>query len=85
MFVTFIAVSVLYSYALHTDSLDLHPIKVTLTWTDYPASATAARALVNDLDLSVVEPLNATVYWGKSDGGLISWSCQTPQCDIFWV
>ena len=62
-------ISALCSYALHTDSLDLHPIKVTLTWTDYPASATAARALVNDLDLSVIEPLNATVYWGKGDLG----------------
>ena len=29
------------------------PLTVTLVWHDYPAAASAARALVNDLDLSV--------------------------------
>ena len=31
-------------------------LKVLLTWTDYPAAANAAVALVNDLDLTVTEP-----------------------------
>lgn len=29
------------------------PLTVTLVWHDYPASTSAAKALVNDLDLSV--------------------------------
>ena len=32
---------------------DLHPLKVTLVWTDFPATAGADRHLVNDLDLRV--------------------------------
>jgi subtilisin family serine protease len=32
------------------------PLKVTLAWTDFPASPTAAKALVNDLDLTVTGP-----------------------------
>lgn len=35
------------------------PFKVTLVWTDYPASPSASKALVNDLDLSVVTPSGA--------------------------
>lgn len=31
-------------------------VKVLLTWTDFPAAANAAVALVNDLDLTVTEP-----------------------------
>lgn len=29
------------------------PIKITLVWTDYPASPSVGKALVNDLDLVV--------------------------------
>ncbi|MEM4160370.1 MAG: S8 family serine peptidase [Thermoplasmata archaeon] len=32
------------------------PLKLTLTWTDYPGSTSAAYALVNDLDLKIVSP-----------------------------
>ncbi len=38
------------------------PLKVTLVWTDYPASTSASKALVNDLDLTVTAP-NGTVYY----------------------
>lgn len=37
------------------------PFRATLVWTDYPGAVHAAKALVNDLDLSVVTPSGATL------------------------
>jgi len=45
-----------------TDSSE--PVRVTLVWTDYPASTTASKSLVNDLDLTVTLP-NGTVLRGN--------------------
>ena len=47
------------------------PLKVTLAWTDYPASTSAVTALVNDLDLAVTAP-DGTVYRGNVFSG--GWS-----------
>jgi subtilase family serine protease len=47
------------------------PLKVTLAWTDYPASTSAATSLVNDLDLTVVAP-DGTTYTGNAFSG--GWS-----------
>jgi hypothetical protein len=44
--------SLFYSYPV----LGSAPFKVTLVWTDYPASTSAQKALVNDLDLTVRLP-----------------------------
>jgi subtilase family serine protease len=41
------------------------PLKVTLVWTDYPGTVGAAKALVNDLDLTVTSPDGATTYLGN--------------------
>jgi hypothetical protein len=41
------------------------PARVMLAWTDYPGQPTAAKALVNDLDLEVIAP-NGTHYRGNS-------------------
>ena len=38
------------------------PPRVTLSWDDPPGTAIAARSLVNDLDLRLVDP-NGTTYW----------------------
>jgi|GEM_PF-3410159 hypothetical protein len=38
------------------------PLRVTLAWTDYPASLAASRQLVNDLDLVVIGPDGAEHY-----------------------
>jgi hypothetical protein len=35
------------------------PLRVTLAWTDYPGEPSAAKALVNDLDLEVIGPNDA--------------------------
>ncbi len=40
-------------------------LKVTLVWTDYPGTLGAAKALVNDLDLTVTAPDGATTYRGN--------------------
>lgn len=37
------------------------PLKVTLVWTDYPASSGATVALVNDLDLTVTTPTGTVI------------------------
>lgn len=42
-----------YTYTVTNAS---QPFKVTLAWSDYPASPAASPALVNDLDLTVYEP-----------------------------
>jgi subtilase family serine protease len=47
------------------------PLKVTLAWTDYPASTSAVTALVNDLDLTVTAP-DGTIYRGNAFSG--GWS-----------
>jgi serine protease AprX len=48
------------------------PFKVTLVWSDAPASASAAPALVNDLHLRVTAPDGVTHYWGNNFSG--GWS-----------
>lgn len=44
------------------------PLKITLVWTDYPATAGANPTIVNNLDLRVTSP-NATVYLGNVYSG----------------
>lgn len=41
------------------------PIRITLTWTDAPATAGANPALVNDLDLEVTQVATGTVFRGN--------------------
>ncbi|MFQ6060569.1 MAG: hypothetical protein ACE5KV_04635, partial [Thermoplasmata archaeon] len=47
------------------------PLKITLVWTDYPASLLSAVALVNDLNLLVIDPTGkeykGNVFWTYSD------------------
>jgi hypothetical protein len=45
------------------------PLKISLVWTDVPASPFANPALVNDLDLKVTDPIG-NIYWGNN--GLVS-------------
>ncbi len=51
-----------YTYNVATDT---SPVRVTLVWTDYPGSTIAAKALVNDLDLTVTLP-NGSVRYGNN-------------------
>ena len=46
-------------------------LKVTLVWSDYPSTESAAKNLVNDLDLKVTSP-SGTVYLGNVFSG--GWS-----------
>ncbi|ETA69017.1 subtilisin-like serine protease [Methanolobus tindarius DSM 2278] len=39
------------------------PLRATLVWTDYPASASAGKSLVNDLDLTITDSSNS--YYGN--------------------
>ena len=43
------------------------PLHVTLVWTDYPASTSSSKQLVNDLDLTVTAPNGAVYYPNHSD------------------
>ena len=54
--------STTFTFPLATGNL---PLKITLAWTDYPSSASAARNLVNDLDLTVTAP-DGTAYSGNA-------------------
>ena len=49
------------------------PLKISLVWTDTPASPGANPALVNDLDLKVIDP-NGTIYWGNYGLETSQWS-----------
>jgi serine protease AprX len=51
---------------LVTDSSQ--PLRITLAWTDPPASLSAARQLVNDLDLVLIGP-DGREYWGNRVSG----------------
>ena len=53
--------SVSYAYTVGSSG---SPFKVTLVWTDYPGSTSAAKALVNDLDLVVTSP-SGQIYQGN--------------------
>ncbi|MFL7792053.1 MAG: S8 family serine peptidase, partial [Anaerolineae bacterium] len=43
------------------------PLQITLVWSDYPASPTAAVALVNDLDMELKTPTGATIHPNSLD------------------
>jgi hypothetical protein len=45
-----------------------HPVKISLVWSDAPSTETAAKNLVNDLDLIVTSP-TGTVYRGNVFSG----------------
>lgn len=49
-----------------TDTL---PLRVTLVWTDPPASLSASKQLVNDLDLVVTGPDGETIWGNDAAGG----------------
>ncbi|MCX7746417.1 MAG: S8 family serine peptidase [Clostridia bacterium] len=51
------------TYSLNVSSSSM-PLKLTLVWTDLPAPADAAKALINNLDLKVTSP-SGTVYNGN--------------------
>ena len=53
------------SQSYHYESCGASAFKVTLVWTDYPGATSAARELVNDLDLVVTAPDGATTYRGN--------------------
>ncbi len=48
-----------YTVSVNDTSVPLH---ITLVWTDYPASTSSSKQLVNDLDLTVVAPDGTTYY-----------------------
>ncbi len=54
-----LTVGAVVSYTLVVS--DGQPLRVTLAWTDYPATPLLSKALVNDLDLEVQLPGGATV------------------------
>lgn len=53
----------------------MHPLKISLVWTDFPGTTSSSRHLINDLDLKVISP-NGVVYRGNH--GLIEgkWSVE---------
>ncbi len=54
------------------------PLKITLVWTDYPSTETAAINLVNNLDLTVTAP-NGEIYRGNVFSG--GWSVSGGSAD----
>lgn len=59
------------SSSTYTVSSSGSPFKATLVWSDYPASTSVTKTLVNDLDLVVTAP-NDTIYRGNVFSG--GWS-----------
>jgi hypothetical protein len=56
-------------YTLEVDSA-MVPLEITLVWTDYPASAGAGIALVNNLDLTVTTPAGIDYRGNVMSGGV---------------
>ena len=65
----------------YTVSNSSTPLKVSLVWSDYPASSGAGTKLVNDLNLTLTAPNGSTTYLGNvfSSG----WSTTGGSADIF--
>ncbi|MEO0126116.1 MAG: S8 family serine peptidase [candidate division WOR-3 bacterium] len=57
--------SVVYQWQVNSSSV---PLRVTLCWTDSAGNTSAARAIVNNLDLRVRSP-SGTYYWGNVYSG----------------
>jgi len=53
----------IYNFTVGDGAVDL---KATLVWSDYPGSPVSAGGLVNDLDLSVIDPLGTTHYANRA-------------------
>jgi uncharacterized membrane protein len=49
------------------------PMKISLVWTDVPALAGADPALINNLDLKVIDPVG-NIYWGNYGLDNSKWS-----------
>lgn len=56
------------------------PLHITLAWTDYPGQPSASKALVNDIDLAVVDSQRA-LYHGNSDVYAEGDSCEVQRYD----
>ncbi|MCX8173466.1 MAG: fibronectin type III domain-containing protein [Thermoplasmata archaeon] len=54
-----------YQYSISSNA---QPFKVILTWTDYPGTVGASKAIVNNLDLKVTAP-DGSVYLGNVFSG----------------
>jgi subtilisin family serine protease len=53
-------------YTIRVTAVDPgRPLRITLAWTDAPGAVNASPALVNDLDLEVLETATGTVYRGN--------------------
>ncbi|MEM3444642.1 MAG: S8 family serine peptidase [Thermoplasmata archaeon] len=65
-----------YKEYQYTISSNAQPFKVILTWTDYPGTVGASKALVNDLDLKVTasdgREYLGNVFSGKNPGHSVS-------------
>lgn len=55
-------------FVVNVDSSS-EPIEASLVWTDYPASQNANPALVNDLDLTLIDPLGVAYLGNVYSGG----------------
>lgn len=55
------------SYSVQVTNASV-PLRVMIVWSDYPGAASSAKALVNDLDLTVRDP-NGKVIWGNRVNG----------------
>ena len=53
----------IYNFTVGDGAVDL---KATLVWSDYPGSPVSAGGLVNDLDLSIIDPLGTTHYANRA-------------------
>ncbi len=63
-----------YSFSVNTSK----PVKVSLAWSDYASTESAAKNLVNDLDLTLTSP-TGVVYRGNNFSG--GWSTSATTLD----
>ncbi len=56
---------VTYEFTVNSNSA---PLRVMLTWSDYPGTVGAGTILVNDLNLEVIDPTGTQIYKGNNFG-----------------
>jgi len=66
------------------------PMKVTLAWSDYPATLAAAAQLVNDLDLCLITPSDQILYPNGGSGpdrlnNLLGVDVEATEPGTYWI
>ncbi|ADI75116.1 S-layer-related duplication domain protein (plasmid) [Methanohalobium evestigatum Z-7303] len=62
-----------------------NPLRITISWTDYPGDPSASKMLINDLDLTVIDPSGDEYYSRSSVDNVEDVEIQNPEIGRYTV